>query len=230
MPKGKFKAYLVLVPLRQQYPHTQQSPQSLSNTRRLNELIVPLNQHLSQCLGTRHQNPALIEQPTVVQHAVIGHIIDPVPLRLSRRISKDAWEMPENRVAILHRSVNSLVSGEQKRCKASCSTEERSTYRRLRNMSQRTEHKRIHDHAPHGAGKILQREQHQRRLHEPALRERALGRILLAEEGECAGGEQQRALRYSHAACRRGISGQRTGKTQERLAMAARHDAKPRSS
>jgi len=93
----------MLIPFRQQNPHTQKPPQPLSNPRRLNKLIVALHQHLTQRLGACHQHPAFIEKPAIIQHAVVGHVVDPVPLRLARWVAEDAWEVTEEGVAALGR-------------------------------------------------------------------------------------------------------------------------------
>lgn len=73
----------MLIPLRQQNPHTQQPPQPLPNPSRLNKLIVPLNQHFTQRLRVGHKHTTLIEQPAVIQHAIIRHIVNPISLWLS---------------------------------------------------------------------------------------------------------------------------------------------------
>ena len=93
----------MLIPLRQQDPYSQQPPKTLSNPRRLDKLIISLYQHLTQCLGARHQHPALIEKPTVIQHAVIRNVVNPVALRLARWIAEDAREVAEERMATLWR-------------------------------------------------------------------------------------------------------------------------------
>ena len=93
----------MLIPFCQQNTHSQQPPQPLPDPRWLDKLIIPLHQHLTQCLGARHKHSALIEKPAVVQHAVIGNVVDPVPLRLARWIAEDAREVAEDGVAALDR-------------------------------------------------------------------------------------------------------------------------------
>lgn len=95
----------MLITLCQQDPYTQQPPQTLPYALRLDELIISLNQHFSQRFGARHQHTALVEEPAIVQDAIIRHTVDPFPLRLSRRIPKDTREMSQDRMAALHASV-----------------------------------------------------------------------------------------------------------------------------
>lgn len=91
----------MFISLSQQNPHTQQPSQPLPDSRRLNKLIIPLNQHLTQRLGTGHEHTTLIEKPAIVQHAIIRHIVDPITLRLSRRVTEDARKVAQDGVGVL---------------------------------------------------------------------------------------------------------------------------------
>jgi hypothetical protein len=83
----------MFITFRKQDAHTKQPSQSYTYPRRLDKFVVPLHQHLTQRLRIRHQDPWLIEQPAIIQHTIIRHIIDPISLWLTSRILKDPPEM-----------------------------------------------------------------------------------------------------------------------------------------
>lgn len=95
--------HLVFITLSQQNPNTEQPPQSLPQSPRLNKLIIPVHKHLTNRLGIRHQDTRLIEQPAIMQHAIIRHVINPISLRFTRRILEDASVVTKQEMRVLIR-------------------------------------------------------------------------------------------------------------------------------
>jgi hypothetical protein len=62
-----------------------------------------MHKHLSNRLGICYQDSRFIEQPAIIQHTIVRHIIDPVSLRFTCRVFVDASKVPKQEMRVLTR-------------------------------------------------------------------------------------------------------------------------------
>jgi hypothetical protein len=88
----------VLVAFCEENTDAEETAESYTNPLGLDEVVASLSEDFSQCFWSGDENTGFIEQPAVVQNAVIWHTINPISLGFARWVLVDAFEMAKEEV------------------------------------------------------------------------------------------------------------------------------------
>lgn len=91
----------MLVPFSNEDAYSQQSSDASPHSLWLDELVASLHQYLCQRFGRRHQDSRLVEQPSVVDNAIILDRVDPLSLRFTAGFLKYLQPVPSQEVCVL---------------------------------------------------------------------------------------------------------------------------------
>lgn len=91
----------MLIALSKEHSNTKHAAQAGSDAFRLDEFVVALHKDFSEGFRGCNENPGFIEQPPIVQDAVIRDIVDPIALRFACWFFEYPSEMAEQDTSIL---------------------------------------------------------------------------------------------------------------------------------
>jgi hypothetical protein len=91
----------VLVAFCEEDSNAEETAESYANPLGLDEVVASLGEDFSQGFWCGDEDAGLIEEPAVVQNAVIWNIIYPISLGFTRWVFVNAFEMAKEKVGVL---------------------------------------------------------------------------------------------------------------------------------